>query len=133
MSYEQLKIKKSIIYQDSENSFPFFQYCKVHKDYRHQPSTRILLPSRDKPRHTHCSENVELYHEFPVELKAIYKYSRNRILHFNSQFLKLFTNREKKIKMIVVRMIKHTDNICRLRGIFKERLNVNISYPFIFF
>lgn len=35
--------------------------------------------------------------------------------------------------MIVVRMIKHTDNICRLHGIFKERLNVNISYPFIFF
>ena len=72
------------VYQDWEDLFPFSRCCKARRDYRPQPATRILLPSWDKLRHTHCSENVELRHEFPVESKATRaRYSRKKTRSFH--------------------------------------------------
>lgn len=47
---------------------------------RHRSVARVLLPSRNGPRrHTHCSENVELWHWLPVGSKPGARYLRNRV------------------------------------------------------
>lgn len=110
-NWSSVSIKRSriicqrTIYQDWEDLFPFSRCCKARRDYRPQPATRILLPSWDKLRHTHCSENVELRHEFPVESKATRaRYSQKmRSFHVSIHtVVELSFNAGREIELIVV-------------------------------